>query len=207
MEFYKFLTVHDIDTADRQRVELRVPAGMCGKDTIFASSMRRVAKRMVLLALLLGWMTAGRTQTFGLEKQTDSLYFLTLSTDSMLHRWLLPHPVYRFCTGDVDGDERVDALVGVVNQTRFYRQRGRRLFIFKNYKGRVRPLWLGSKLGGILQDFRFVAGRVRSLETTRDGLYVVAEYRWQGFGLGFVRFLVVKVGREEALRVFESEDE
>ena len=65
-------------------------------------------------------------------------------------------------------------------------------------------MWMGSKLGGILQDFRFVDGVVRSLETTTKGQYVVAEYRWQGFGFEFVRFLVVKVGREEALKAFKQ---
>ena len=41
----------------------------------------------------------------------------------------------------------------------------------------VRPMWLGSKLGGILEDFRFVEpaegdsmGRIRALESTTDSL-------------------------------------
>ena len=119
-------------------------------------------------------------------------------------KWSLPYPVYRLDTADVNGDGRTEALVGVIKSTRFYPQKGRRLFVFKNYKNRVRAMWMGSKLGGILQDFRFVDGVVRSLETTTKGQYVVAEYHWQGFGFGFVRFLVVKVGREEALKAFNQ---
>ena len=95
-------------------------------------------------------------------------------------------------------------MVGFIYLTLFYKQPGRRLFIFKNKKGRVRPLWLGSKLGGILQDFRFVDDKIRSLETTTDGHYVVAEYKWQGFGMGFERFIVVKVERDEALKAFKE---
>jgi hypothetical protein len=33
---------------------------------------------------------------------------------------------------------------------------------------------------------------------------VVAEYRWAHFGMGFERFLVKNVSREEALAVFED---
>ena len=76
--------------------------------------------------------------------------------------------------------------------------------MFKNYKNRVRAMWMGSKLGGILQDFRFVNGVVRSLETTSSGQYVVAEYRWQGFGFEFVRFMAMKVERQKALKVFNQ---
>ena len=65
-------------------------------------------------------------------------------------------------------------------------------------------MWMGSKLGGILQDFRFVNGVVRSLETTSSGQYVVAEYRWQGFGFEFVRFMAMKVERQKALKVFNQ---
>ena len=48
---------------------------------------------------------------------------------------------------------------------------------------------MGSKLGGELRDFRYVSGRVRSLEATASGQYAVAEYEWGGFGLRFVRFI------------------
>jgi hypothetical protein len=105
----------------------------------------------------------------------------------------------------VDGDGSIDAMVGVVKSTRYYKEKGRRLFIFKNYKGYVRPLWLGSKLGGILEDFRFKDGLIRSLERTTDGRYVVAEYRWAHFGMGFERFLAKNVAREEALIIFNQD--
>jgi hypothetical protein len=145
-----------------------------------------------------------RAQTYSIESVNDSLNYLTLKTDSTTNRRALRYPVYRLETGDVDGDGRTEALVGVIKSTRYYKQKGRRLFVFKNYKNRVRAMWMGSKLGGILQDFRFVNGVVRSLETTSSGQYVVAEYRWQGFGFEFVRFMAMKVERQKALKVFNQ---
>lgn len=85
---------------------------------------------------------------YSLSRTHDSLYYL--------NEFRLPYPVYRFCTGDVNGDGSPDALVGVVKRTRFHHEMGRRIFIFKQVDGKVRPLWMGSKLGGILQDFRVV---------------------------------------------------
>ena len=142
-------------------------------------------------------------QTFALERLSDSLCILTLTTDSTCDRWRLPYPVYRLETGDVDGNGTIEALVGVVKPTRFHPKPARRLFIFKNYNGLVRPLWLGSQLGGTLQDFRFRDGRVRSLETNAKGEYTVAEYRWRGFGLVFERYLIRNSEETKARETFE----
>jgi hypothetical protein len=141
---------------------------------------------------------------FFLEQKNDTLSILTLRTDTTCDRWELPCPVYQFATGDVDGDGSIDAMVGVIKTTRYFKEKGRRLFIFKNYEGLVRPLWMGSKLGGILEDFRFIDGKIRSLECTTDGKYVVAEYRWDHFGMGFERFLLKNVTKEEAMECFEN---
>ena len=153
-----------------------------------------------------GWLAATgcQAQTFTLTQQHDSLYTLTLTTDSTCDKWTLPYPVYRLDTGDVDGDGSTDALVGVVKATRFYPEIGRRLFIFKNYHGLIRPLWMGSKLGGKLCDFRFADGRVRSMEAMTDSLYAVADYRWSGFGLVFERFVARDIGHEEAKKAFKE---
>lgn len=173
--------------------------------TTSKTTMTNAFRTYGCLAIAALWPTGNlAAQTFSIETVNDSLNYLTLKTDSTTDKWPLPYPVYRLDTADVNGDGRTEALVGVIKSTRFYPQKGRRLFVFKNYKNRVRAMWMGSKLGGILQDFRFVDGVVRSLETTTKGQYVVAEYRWQGFGFGFVRFLVVKVGREEALKAFNQ---
>jgi len=142
-------------------------------------------------------------QTFSIEKRSDTLYALVLTTDSAVSKWRLPYPVYRFTTGDVDGDGSTDALVGVEKATRYYPM-GRRLFIFKNYKGHVRPLWMGSKLGAKLVDFCFKDGTVRSLETGGDGRYAVGEYEWGGFGLRFCQFLITPTTQEEAERIFQE---
>ena len=161
---------------------------------------------------------ASRAQDYELQKEYDSLYWLNVS-GSKANGWRLPYPVYQFQTGDIDGDGSEDAMVGVIKATRFY-QLGKRLFFFKqidgtNTKGepckKVRPLWLGSKLGGILEDFRFVAplegdgkGRIRALESTTDSLFVVSDYKWAGFGLGFDHYIIKGVDKETATKYFSQ---
>ena len=133
-------------------------------------------------------------QGFILRKQHDSLYWL--------NDWKLPYPVYQFQTGDVDGDGKTDAMVGVIKSTRFYPEKARRLFIFKLVNGKVRALWLGSKLGGILEDFRFKDGKIRALESTIDSLYVVSDYTWGGFGMKFDRYIIKGTNKETAIKYF-----
>jgi hypothetical protein len=158
-----------------------------------------IALGLILATTLLA-QTSEHTQTkgaFTLKKLHDSLYWL--------NDWKLPYSVYQFQVGDVDGDGCEDAMVGVVKPTRFYPERGRRLFIFKQVNGKVRPMWMGSKLGGILRDFRYVeGGSIRSLEMTADSLYVVADYRWAGFGMAFERFIVKGTDEETAIKYFRE---
>lgn len=145
------------------------------------------------------WLFAASclAQDFNLRKEHDSLYWL--------NDWRLPYPVYQFQTGDVDGDGSKDAMVGVIKSTRFYPEKGRRLFIFKMVGGKkVRPLWLGSKLGGTLEDFRFIDGKIRALESTSNNLYVVAEYKWGGFGMAFDHYLIKGVNQQTAIKTFSQ---
>ena len=114
----------------------------------------------------------------------------------------LNYPVYRFCTGDVDGDGSMDALVGVIKKTRFHQEEGRRIFIFKQVDGKVRPLWLGSRLGAELVDFRFVDGCIRALETDGKGKYAVIDYEWKDFGPAFKRFIVKNTNQKNAIKQF-----
>ena len=133
---------------------------------------------------------------FTLRKVHDSLYWL--------NDWKLPYPVYQFQTGDVNGDGSEDAMVGVIKSTRFYPEKARRLFIFKQVNGKARALWMGSKLGGILEDFRFVDGKIRALESTTDSLYVVSDYRWSGFGMKFDHYIIKGVDKQTAIKTFSQ---
>ena len=159
------------------------------------------------------------SQGYELRKEHDSLYWLRATGGRKADEWRLPYPVYQFQTGDVDGDGSMDAMVGVIKKTRFY-PLGKRLFIFKQIDAKatasmhrrklVRPLWLGSKLGGNLEDFRFVApadgdslGRIRALESTTDSLFAVSDYKWSGFGMKFDHLIIKGVDKETALKHFE----
>jgi hypothetical protein len=151
------------------------------------------------LVWLVGLWFTGNTclaQAYELRKTNDSLYWL--------NDWRLPYPVYQFQTGDINGDGELDAMVGVVKKTRFYQETGRRLFIFKQINGKVRPLWLGSKLGGILEDFRYKDGKIRALESTTDSLYVVSDYKWSSFGMKFDHFIIKGVDKETATKYFSQ---
>lgn len=148
---------------------------------------------------LAGWLVCivCAAQTYGLERVNDSLTCLTLTTGDYTDRYVIRFPVYRLETGDVDGDGLEDAIVGVVNRTRHDPNLRRRIHLYKNVGGRIRPMWLGSQLGGILEDFRFIDGQVRTLQSTTDGRYVVMTHKWRPFGLGADSILVKNVSREE----------
>ena len=148
---------------------------------------------------LAGWLMSMvcMAQTYGMERVNDTLTYLTLTTGNYTDRYVIRFPVYRLETGDVDGDGLEDAIVGVVNRTRHDPNLRKRIHIFKNVGGRIRPMWLGSQLGGILEDFRFIDGQVRTLQSTTDGRYVVMTHRWRPFGLGADSILVKNVSLEE----------
>ena len=116
--------------------------------------------------------------------------------DSLVSTWPLPYPVYHFECADIDGDGIIDIAVGVEKATRFDTLVRKRLFLFKLVDGYIRPLWLGSRLPqplvGFTLDRETVPALVRTIEQEQDGSFLVAEYRWKGFGLGFIRY----IGRE-----------
>ena len=167
----------------------------------------------------------GRSQAFELRKENDSLYWLGVKGGSKSDEWRIEHPVYQFQTGDVDGDGNEDAMVGVIKKTRYYPmgrpptqegklpQESSHATASMHRRKLVRPMWLGSKLGGILEDFRFVEpaegdsmGRIRALESTTDSLYVVSDYKWSGFGMKFERFIIKGVDKDTALQYFTDKE-
>lgn len=162
-----------------------------------------------MVLLVLAWMAQGKAQRFRLESKSDTTAVLMLETldarGKVTHtdRWKLTYPVYRFCVGDVNGDGMDEALVGVVKSTRFYPEKDQRIFVFKNVKGHIRPLWMGSRLAGRLVDFKVVSGRLRSLEQSEDGRrFAVAEYTWSRFGPSFDKFLTKNTTRHESMEIF-----
>ena len=94
--------------------------------------------------------------------------------------------------------------MGVIKSTRFHPEKGRRIFIFKQVDGgKVRPLWLGSRLGATLVDFRYVNGCIRALETDGMGKYGVTDYLWNDFGMTFEQFIIKETDQETALKYFD----
>lgn len=138
----------------------------------------------------------GEKDGFTLKKVHDSLYWI--------NDFRLPYPVYQFQTGDVDGDGNIDAMVGVIKSTRFYSTKSRRIFIFKQINNKARPMWMGSKLGGILEDFRFTDGKIRALESTTDSLYVVTDYKWGGFGMAFDHHIIKGTDLQTAIKIYSQ---
>jgi len=112
-----------------------------------------------------------------------------------ISRWPLPYPVYRTDHGDLTGNGEHEIAVGVIKSCRHWKQVGNRLFIFKLYNGElIRPLWLGSRTGYKLLDFRIerdsTPARIITTEYSEaDSATLRLQYRIKGFGISFERYI------------------
>lgn len=120
--------------------------------------------------------------------------------ETIVSRWRLDYPVYRFDCADINGDGIPEIAAGVVKSTRFDENSAKRLFVFKLYEGiYVRPLWLGSKMPLPLEDFKLKNGHIRTVERESGDTFVVAEYELKtAFSPQFVRYIKKGAGRKEA---------
>ncbi|MBQ3771022.1 MAG: nuclear receptor-binding factor 2 [Bacteroidaceae bacterium] len=121
--------------------------------------------------------------------------------DSIVSSWTLNYPVYRFTCGDVTGDSIPEIIVGPVKATRYRREKDKRLFIFHLYKGtHIRPLWLGSRVGCPLIDFKVetdtMPNMIHTWERKNNGDTIEVLYRQYGFGLKFVRYITNKENKQ-----------
>lgn len=144
-----------------------------------------------------------------LEKNSDTLSLLKLYVnDSLNSTWPLKYPVYQFDYGDVTGNGTAIA-VGVIKSTRFDPKVDKRLFLFKITDDfYIRPLWLGSRVGQPLEDFKLInshtPGLIRTIEKEQDGTFLVAEYKWHGFGLKFINYIRREITLKEAQSILNK---
>lgn len=102
------------------------------------------------------------------------------------------YPVYRFDKADINGDGKTDLLLGVIKQTHFEPVLDKRLYILQIDSGRIRPLWLGSRVCLKLIDFKPIQHKGKSqvvtIEQDQKGLYCNGFYEWQNFGLRLLTY-------------------
>ena len=146
----------------------------------------------------------GKDIKVSLDQYSDSLYALNLFVnDSLNSTWELKYPVYQINFGDVNNDSIPEIIVGTIKATRYDRNIDKRLFIFKitdDYY--IRPMWMGSRVSQPLVDFSLKeqdpVSKIRTIEREQDGTYLVAEYRWRGFGLDFIEYIHRHISIDEA---------
>ena len=55
-----------------------------------------------------------------------------------------------------------------------------------------------------MEDFRYTDGKIRAIEKAADGQYVVADYKWGGFGMAFEHYIIKGVNKEKAIKTFDQ---
>ena len=143
-------------------------------------------------------------QTFSLLQKNDSLHLLMLDTDSTHCEWNIKYPVYRFCTGDFDGDGIDEAMVGVIKPTRFIHETDKRLFIYKNHNGNIKRMWMGSKVGGQIIDFYCVDGFLICMSRMADNKCVIAKWKPARFGIDFMGYIAENIEEDTAINLFNE---
>ena len=154
----------------------------------------------------------GEQVTISLEQKSDTTFALNLTiNDRFVSSWAINYPIYRFDFGDITGDGIPEIAIGVIKSTRFDPKAAKRLFLFRITEDfYIRPLWLGSRVGQPLVDFRIIPSEegnvIRTIEREQSGNCLLAEYRWRGFGLEVKRYVEREISLNKAQNNLKSNE-
>ena len=102
-----------------------------------------------------------------------------------------PYEVFQMETGDVNNDGKTDICIGIIKPTPFDSILKKRLFIFQIDRDYIRPLWLSSRLVKPLEEFIICKKNhkytIKAMEKENNHLYCINEYRWESFGMSFLK--------------------
>jgi len=144
------------------------------------------------------------------EKYGYSLRARTFSSGREItdYAFTLHYPVYHFELADINRDGRPDILLGVIKSTHFDTVQRKRLFLYKIDNGRIRPLWMGSKISHPIVDFRYKKINdqpyVITIEKENANGYLVAEYEWKGFGLELTKYIARNLNQDKSYEIFSE---
>jgi len=104
-----------------------------------------------------------------------------------------PYEVFDMKTGDMNGDGKTDICIGIIKPTPFDPVIKKRLYIFQIDRDYIRPLWLSSRLVSPLEEFKVCHHKdrctIKAIERQTKKLYCIREYRWESFGMSFIKTL------------------
>jgi hypothetical protein len=121
--------------------------------------------------------------------------YMIISFDSITgkrDRIFTPYEIFQAEFGNINDDENPDICLGIIKPTPFDSILRKRLFIFQIDGDYIRPLWLSSKLNKPLEEFIIAEDKaghqtIITIEKQSKNLYCINEYKWESFGLYFVR--------------------
>jgi hypothetical protein len=131
------------------------------------------------------------------------------TTDSSTDRIFIPYEIFAMETGDVNHDGRTDICIGLIKPTPFDPVPRKRLFIFQIDRNYIRPLWLSSRLVHPLEGFKIARDKdgrdiILAVERVGRNTYCISEYKWESFGMSFVREYKSQLTLSEAFSEVKS---
>ena len=156
------------------------------------SVQNAVCKFLLLITLLLAACTGNRDNIYRyaggeirLESMGDSSIIRHIPCDGRApSEFPLPYPTFRLSCGDLTGDGIPEIGVGVIKCTRFSPEPDKRLFLFHLTDGNlIRPLWMGSHVGGRLDDFHIGNALIHTDEHNAADSTFHRTYKLTSFGI------------------------
>ena len=144
----------------------------------------------------------GKVTVEKIEKLNKYRISIFDSITGNIDRIYTPYEVFEMETGDVNHDGKTDICIGIIKPTPFDPVLKKRLFIFQIDRDYIRPLWLSSRLVNPLVEFSVSNNKkdcnIMTIERKNNTLFCVREYRWESFGMSFIKVIKDSLSNTEA---------
>lgn len=140
---------------------------------------------------------------------TNKLMVLKSTNNQIIDRRLIENEIFQLKAADINNDSTCDILLGVIKKTRFDMTMNKRLFIYTIDENKIIQLWLGSKLSQPLIDYNPIKKEdiviIRTIEQEKNNNYLIANYKWDKFGLKFINYSVRNINLKNAYKLLKDE--